>query len=174
MQAIDFKTIFLNPVHLLAFGFGAGLSPWMPGTVGTLVALPLFYLCKWCALSDWMLLVLTMVAAIFGCFLCDKTSKNLGVHDHSGIVWDEIVAMFALLLLVPATWAAWLVMFVLFRLFDMLKPFPISYLDRHVKGGFGIMLDDVAAALLAWLLWLVLWQSEYFQQWILSSPAVIF
>lgn len=166
------NVIFRHPVHFLAFGFGVGLFPWGPGTFGTLVAFPLFYICKVLQLSDAVLIFVSGLAAWFGCFLCGETSKNLGVHDHRGIVWDEIVAMFALLIFVPTNWLAWLWIFGLFRLFDIVKPFPIRYLDQHVDGGLGIMLDDWVAAIFAWLTWLALWQLASFRQWILSFPNI--
>ena len=138
-----------DPVHLLAFGFGAGASPLAPGTLGSALALP-----------PWLLLrglpplgYLTTLAILFlgGVWVCGRAARDLGVHDHSGIVWDEMVGMWATLFLAPPGWPVPLAAFALFRLFDILKPWPIGLVDRRVRGGLGIMLDDLAAALMAWL-----------------------
>jgi phosphatidylglycerophosphatase A len=136
-----------NPVHLLAFGLGSGLAPKAPGTFGTIAALPLCWLVY--PLSDLLYLLVTLALFVVGIWICDRTSRDLGVHDHGGIVWDEWVGMLVTLWMVPPGWIWWLAAFVLFRLFDILKPWPISWLDRHVEGGFGIMLDDLLAGLLA-------------------------
>jgi phosphatidylglycerophosphatase A len=159
------RQILSSPVHLLAFGFGTGLAPVAPGTVGTLVGIPFFL-----ALSSLGLpIYLAATALLFalGCYVCGESARRLGVHDHGGIVWDEIVAflvtMLPLLLPLPRTalplWA-WLALgFGLFRLFDILKPPPAGWADRQLHGGFGIMLDDLiaavyAAGVLALLMWL--------------------
>ena len=136
-----------NPVHLLAFGFGSGLSPIAPGTFGTIAAIPLgFLLFQLPLLWVCLLIVLAFVA---GVFICDIASRNLGVHDHSGIVWDEFVGYWIVLLAAPPGWIGVVLAFLLFRLFDIWKPQPIGWLDKKVHGGFGIMLDDVAAAVYA-------------------------
>ena len=141
------RLILRDPVHFLAFGFGSGLSPKAPGTAGTLAALPLVYFAL--ALPFWAYVLLTLVIIIAGVWICDNSSKRLGVHDHPGIVWDEIAGLFITLLAAPAglIWLA--VGFVLFRFFDILKPWPIGWLDRQVGGGLGIMLDDVLAGIYA-------------------------
>ncbi len=134
-----------NPVHLLSLGFGSGLSPKMPGTLGTLVGVLLFVLLP---VLDWKLyLGFTGLAFIIGIGLCGYTAKVLNAHDHPAIVWDEIVGYFITMFMVPKDWMWILAGFILFRSFDILKPWPISVADKHVKGGFGIMLDDVIAAL---------------------------
>lgn len=138
-----------NPIHILAFGFGAGASPKAPGTVGTLVAIPIFLL-----LSDLSLpfyLVAVVLVTGLGIFICDRCAKDLQVHDHSGIVWDEIAGFLITMIAIPDSVIAVFMGFALFRLFDIWKPWPIRYLDRQVKGGLGIMLDDVIAGLFAWL-----------------------
>ena len=136
-----------NPVHLLAFGFGSGLSPRAPGTMGTLAALPIWYLLTQLPLSGYLAGLLLVIAV--GPYLCGQTARDLGVHDHGGIVWDEIAGYLLTMLLVPVTlWNA-LIGFALFRLFDIVKPWPIGWLDKHVHGGTGIMLDDLVAALYA-------------------------
>ncbi len=136
-----------NPVHLAAFGFGAGALPRAPGTWGTLVALPLYWLMVDLAL--WSYLLVTLLVCVVGVWLCHVTARDLGVHDHPGIVWDEIAGYLITMIAAPEGWLWWLVGFVLFRLFDILKPWPIKVVDRDVGGGFGIMLDDVLAGLMA-------------------------
>ncbi|MCA1779456.1 MAG: phosphatidylglycerophosphatase A [Xanthomonadaceae bacterium] len=136
-----------TPVGFLAFGFGSGLAPKAPGTVGTLmgmlVGLPL------AGVPLWAGLVIVALAFLAGIPICQKASTALGVHDHSGIVWDEFVGIWLVLVLVPFEPAWWLAAFLAFRLFDVVKPWPIGWLDRKVDGGFGIMLDDLIAALYA-------------------------
>ena len=91
-----------------------------------------------------------LVAFVLGVYLCERTSRDLGVHDHGGIVWDEFVGLWITLILVPPGWGWVLLGFVLFRLFDILKPQPIGWADKRVAGGFGIMIDDVLAGIYAW------------------------
>lgn len=146
-----------NPVHLLALGFGTGLAPRAPGTVGTLPAIPLYLLLT--ILPGWVALALIAVAVAGGVWICDQAARDFGVHDHPAIVWDEIAGFLVALAIAPAGWAWLAAAFVLFRLLDALKPWPIGLLDRRVGGGLGIMLDDVAAGLatgvvLQLLLWL--------------------
>ena len=136
-----------NPLHLLSLGFGSGLAPRAPGTWGTLVAVP-FYLMLAPLPLAWYLLAV-MLAFVVGVFLCTYTSKALGVHDHSGIVWDEFVGFWITMIAVPASWPWILAGFVLFRLFDIVKPWPVKLADAKMKGGFGIMFDDVLAGLYA-------------------------
>jgi phosphatidylglycerophosphatase A len=138
-----------NPVHLLAFGFGSGAMPFAPGTFGTLVAIPIYLLFAPLPLLSYLATLLT--AFVAGVWLCERTSRDLGVHDHGGIVWDEIVGYLLTMTLAPPGWWWLLIGFVLFRVFDILKPWPIRTIDRRVQGGFGIMLDDVLAGVYAWL-----------------------
>lgn len=140
----DRRFMLQHPVHLLALGFGSGLARVAPGTFGTLVALPLFYALM--ALPAF--LHLPLIAALFlaGIPICTKTSHALGVEDHGSIVWDEIVAMLLVLAFTPLSWKWWLAALVLFRLFDIWKPFPIRQCDARLKGGFGVMFDDLLAA----------------------------
>ena len=136
-----------KPYQLLAFGFGSGLAPKAPGTFGTLAAVPLYLLLQPLPLSLYLLLV--AFGFVAGIWICEATSRDLGVHDHGGIVWDEIIGYWVTMSLAPAGWW-WLVIgFLLFRFFDILKPWPIGWLDRRVTGGFGIMLDDLVAGLYA-------------------------
>lgn len=128
----------------LAFGFGSGLSPYAPGTAGSLVAVPLAL--PLILLSTGLALVVLAGAFVFGVWLCGRVGRRLGVHDHSGIVFDEFVGLWLVLVCLPFNWAWWLAAFVLFRVFDALKPWPIDWFDRRVHGGLGVMLDDVLAA----------------------------
>jgi phosphatidylglycerophosphatase A len=139
--------LWRNPVHLAAFGFGAGLSPKAPGTAGTVVAIPLYLLLQHLSVPVYAVLLLIMTGA--GIWLCGRTTRDLSVEDHPGIVWDEIVGFMLTMAAVPCTWLNIALGFVLFRLLDILKPWPISWCDRNVHGGWGIMLDDLVAGLLA-------------------------
>jgi phosphatidylglycerophosphatase A len=134
-----------QPVHLFALGFGAGLSPVAPGTVGTLVAVPIVWSIT--QIGPWALAVFAVLAAIMGVYICGESARRLGVHDHSGIVWDEITG-YALTLapVVPDLWS-FVLGFVLFRVFDIVKPWPIREADHRLRGGFGIMVDDVLAGI---------------------------
>lgn len=142
-----FKQLIRSPTLMLAFGFGSGLSPKAPGTMGTLAAIPLWLLLAQLPLASYLMVVL--VSAIIGVYICGAAAKTLGVHDHGGIVWDEFVGFWIAMAALPVTWTSVILGFVLFRLFDILKPWPISWLDKKVSGGFGIMIDDVIAGLAA-------------------------
>lgn len=133
-----------SPDGWLAFGFGSGLSPVAPGTAGSLVAIPLALPLLLLPLSA--ALVLVAAAFVLGVWLCDRVGRRLGVHDHSGIVFDEFVGLWLILILVPPQWAWWLAAFVVFRVFDAAKPWPINWFDRRIHGGLGVMLDDLLAA----------------------------
>ncbi|MBC6904029.1 phosphatidylglycerophosphatase A [Saccharophagus sp. K07] len=140
------RDLLRDPVAFLAFGFGSGLAPWVPGTVGTLAAVPIYWLAAtYLPLTGY--LVMVAVALVLGVYLCHHTAYKLGVHDHGGIVWDEFVGFWLTMIAVPLHWYWVLAGFVLFRVFDMIKPWPISVIDRRVGGGVGIMLDDVLAAI---------------------------
>ncbi|WP_237055558.1 phosphatidylglycerophosphatase A family protein [Microbulbifer sediminum] len=133
-----------SPTMLLAFGFGSGLAPKAPGTFGTLMALPFWWLLQHLPPAQYLAVV--VVGAVVGCYLCGAASRALGVHDHGGIVWDEMVGYWLTMFLAPAGWGWALYGLVLFRLFDIAKPQPIGWVDRRVHGGVGIMLDDILAA----------------------------
>jgi phosphatidylglycerophosphatase A len=136
-----------DPIHFLALGFGTGLSPVAPGTFGTLLAVPLGFLLLRLPVGVAVAVVAIAVAA--GIFITGESAKRLGIHDHSGIVWDEIAAFLGLVLLLPAGWP-WIALgFLAFRAFDILKPWPIRDLDHRLAGGLGIMLDDLVAAVFA-------------------------
>lgn len=136
-----------NPIHFLALGFGSGLSPIMPGTCGTVVALPLVYLLSLTSLSTYI--VITLVVSVLGIWLCGRTAKDMQVHDHGAIVWDEVAGMLISMIAVPVNAWTLLLGFVFFRLFDIVKPWPISVLDKRLHGGLGIMLDDIVAGIFA-------------------------
>lgn len=136
-----------DPAQFLAFGLGSGLAPRAPGTVGTLAALPFYGVMATQSLLVYSGIVL--LAALVGVWICDRASKALNVHDHPGIVWDEFVGLWIALWAVPVEPLWILAGFLVFRLFDIAKPWPIGWLDRHARGGFGIMIDDVVAGMLA-------------------------
>ena len=146
MKAVKYPaSVWRNPIHFIAFGFGAGISRVAPGTCGTLVAIPVFLL-----LQDLTLLVyICCVVILFlsGIWICDVTSRDLGVDDHPGIVIDEITGYLLAMTATPPGWL-WIVCgFLLFRLFDIWKPWPIRTIDRNLGGGIGIMLDDIVAGI---------------------------
>jgi len=137
--------ILSNPILFLAFGFGSGLAKKMPGTMGTVAAIPVYLL--FIQTDLWVYSALTLIVCIAGVTICDEAAKLLGEHDFGGIVWDEIAGFLVTMWFVPFSWYAVLCGFVLFRIFDILKPWPIKWADKKVEGGFGIMLDDVLAGL---------------------------
>ena len=137
--------VLAHPAHFLAFGFGAGLSPFAPGTAGTLLAFPLWWMLGPLA-SPLELLALIGVLFALGVWACGITGRHLGIPDHGGMCWDEVVAMLLILAMTPAS-AAWqAAAFFLFRFFDVVKPAPIRQLERRMKGGLGVMFDDLLAA----------------------------
>lgn len=147
-SAPSFKALMQSPTMLLAFGFGSGLSPKGPGTAGTLLGMVLFVPLLLC--NETYALILFLVGLIFGSWICGRASEQLGVHDHGGIVWDEFVGVWLVLLSLPEqSLGYWLLAFVAFRVFDIAKPWPIRWADQRVEGGVGIMLDDILAALFA-------------------------
>jgi phosphatidylglycerophosphatase A len=139
------RAVFTDPFHFLAFGFGAGLVPYAPGTAGTVGAIPIII-----ALNGVPVLVYLSIAAsmlLVGLWICGRASVALGVHDHSGIVWDEIVGYLCAMAAAPVGWRGLFGGFVLFRVFDILKPWPANLVDRRLGGGAGIMLDDTVAGI---------------------------
>jgi len=143
-------SIWRNPIHFIACGFGSGAAPLMPGTAGTVAAIPLYLLLRHLSLTHYCLMLI--VVTLFGIWVCGKTARDFQVHDHPSIVWDEIAGYLITMFAAPAGWV-WIILgFGLFRFFDILKPWPIRAIDTHVKGGTGIMLDDVLAAVYAWLI----------------------
>jgi phosphatidylglycerophosphatase A len=135
---------FSHPAHVIAFGFGAGLAPFAPGTAATLAAWPLGW---WLYAAD-AAIVFPVIFFLFilGIWACGLTGRHLGVHDHGAMVWDEVVAFLLVLAIVPREWSWQAAAFVLFRAFDIAKPPPIGWLEDRFRGGFGVMVDDLVAA----------------------------
>ena len=141
------KLSLKNPWHLLALGFGSGLAPIAPGTFGSLAAIPFCY--ELMFLDVKFQLFIVILSFLSGIRACQRAEDAMGIHDHGAIVFDEFVGMFIAVIALPATLTSLVLAFVFFRIFDILKPFPISFLDKKVKGGLGIMLDDVLAGIFA-------------------------
>ena len=139
------RFVFAHPAHLVAFGAGAGLAPFAPGTFGTLLAFPLWAVIG-SGLDDASQVIVFIVFFWVGVWACRVTGRDLGVADHGGMVWDETVAFLIVLFFTPAGWPWQVAAFVLFRFFDIVKPPPIRHFDRTLKGGFGVMFDDLLAA----------------------------
>ena len=151
MNQINLSTrVWHDPIYFIAFGFGSGLMPVAPGTWGTLAAIPVYLLIlntHWAAY-----LLVTVLAFILGVWVSDKVTRELGVHDYKGIVWDEVVGYLLTMFMAPKG-LTWIILgFILFRIFDVWKPQPIGYVDQKVHGGLGIMLDDVLAAIPSWFI----------------------
>ncbi|CAB5593192.1 phosphatidylglycerophosphatase A [Providencia hangzhouensis] len=146
-----------NPWHLLATGFGSGLSPIVPGTMGSLAAIPFWLLMA--NMPIWSVWVLIIVGFWIGCLICQRTSDDMKIHDHGSIVWDEFIGMWITLMAIPVVDYEWVITaFFIFRIYDMWKPWPIRFFDRKVSGGFGIMIDDIIAAIFAYVtIWLLVW-----------------
>lgn len=144
----SFTELRQHPMLMLGFGFGSGLASKAPGTWGTLLGMLLFIpVLMWSEAAAWIIFALGL---FFGSAICGQSSHYMEVHDHGGIVWDEFVGIWLVLLLLPQqTWPYWLSAFVAFRVFDIWKPWPIKDIDEKVSGGFGIMLDDILAAIYA-------------------------
>ena len=150
--------MLLNPIHAISMGFGSGLSTFAPGTMGTLAAIPLYILAAhyigWSVDEPLNFIILVSLMFAIGCVCAHYTGKALGVTDHGAIVWDEVVGYFVTMFMVPyaalsifelAIWS--LVGFFVFRFFDIFKPWPASWVDKNIKNGFGVMFDDVIAAI---------------------------
>ena len=162
----DARFVFAHPAHLIAFGFGTGLAPRAPGTVGSLLGVPLYALVVGVAADLPNQLILLVAAFLLGVWACGRTGRALGVKDHGGMVWDEVVAFALVLVFTPVValtpeGVIWIALaFGLFRLFDIAKPWPIRDADRRLNNGFGVMFDDLLAAayaiaVLKGLQWLV-------------------
>lgn len=145
MKKIPAKLVFTNPINFLAIGFGSGLAPKAPGTVGTLACIPLYLLLA--QLDFYYYLAACVFVSITGIAICEYTAKQLKTHDHPGIVWDEFAGFFIAMIAIPFNTINILLGFILFRVFDIFKPWPISWLDKRVSGGLGIMIDDIVAGL---------------------------
>ncbi|MDQ8040065.1 MAG: phosphatidylglycerophosphatase A [Rickettsiella sp.] len=150
MQKVLVRRVFSNPIYFVAFGFGSGLSPFAPGTCGTLVAIPLYYLVQYFSLLNYSLILL--LAILIGIWICDVVEREIGVRDYSGIVWDEVCGFGLTMWAAPKGWLWIGIGFLLFRLFDIVKPWPIAWMDRKLPGGLGVMVDDLMAAVYAWII----------------------
>ncbi len=139
------RKVLRDPINLLAFGFGSGLAPVAPGTAGSLVGLVLAWSTLELPIAARLLVAIALILS--GIWICGEAARRIAVHDHPGIVWDEIAGIYLALLVAPPSIWAWALGFGLFRLFDIWKPWPIRDLDHRLKGGLGIMLDDLVAAL---------------------------
>ena len=150
-MTLDFSktpaSVWKHPVHWMAFGFGSGAAPVAPGTFGTLAAIPIYLLMN--DLQTWVYALVVLAFFVSGVWLCGKTSADIGVEDHGGIVWDEFTGYFVTMFMAPPGWLWVAAGFILFSLFDIWKPWPIKALDQNVKGGLGIMVDDVLAGVFA-------------------------
>ncbi|KOY62966.1 phosphatidylglycerophosphatase [Photorhabdus heterorhabditis] len=144
-----------NPWHLLATGFGSGLSPIIPGTMGSVASIPFWLLLM--QFPEWICWLVIIIGMLFGIMICQRTSDDMKVHDHGSIVWDEFIGMWITLMAIPViNWQWVLTGFIVFRIFDMWKPWPIRWFDRYVHGGLGIMLDDIIAAIFSFVIvWLL-------------------
>jgi phosphatidylglycerophosphatase A len=141
----NLRFLLSHPYHFIALGFGAGLAPVAPGTFGTLLALPIFWVLS-PRLNPAGLLIALGFMYVGGIWVCDRTGRDLGVRDHKAIVWDEVVAFLLVLFFTPPALVWQALAFVLFRLLDILKPGPIHYVETQFRGGFGVMIDDLMAA----------------------------
>lgn len=149
MTTNAFRQVWMKPKNFIAVGFGSGLSPFMPGTCGTVVGV-IFYL----IMQDfnlWLYALTVLLFILIGFWICGETAKELGAHDHPSIVWDEIVGYLLTMFAVPKGWLWVILGFIYFRLFDIIKPWPIRLIDERVKGGIGIVADDLLAAVYAWI-----------------------
>ena len=150
--------VFSHPAHAVAFGFGVGLAPFAPGTFGTLLAFPIHAVVQHLDPARHAALLLLLFG--IGVWACGRSGRDLGVHDHGGMVWDETVAFLLVLFLTPPGLAWQAFPFLLFRLFDIFKPAPIRHFDRTIRNGTGVMFDDLIAAFYS-LLCLAAWKFAF-------------
>lgn len=148
-QKFNFAKLWTNPCYFFAFGFGSGLLPYAPGTWGTLVAVPIYLIMQHLSWQLYAAILLFLI--VIGVWFCEVTERALGVHDYSGIVWDEVCGYLLTMFVAPEGFIWVIIGFFLFRLFDIWKPWPVGWVDKVVGGGLGVMLDDVVAAIYAWL-----------------------
>lgn len=153
VRRIPVSALWQSPANFLALGAGLGLSPRAPGTVGTLLGVVLWLLMP---SSLWAYVLVVILLFAIGVWCCQQCANDLGVHDHPGIVWDEVVGYLLVMTMAPKTLLWAVVGFAVFRLFDIIKPWPISWVDRQLHGGLGIMLDDVLAGVFGLLLMQIL------------------
>lgn len=146
-KSIPPSMLMKHPVLLLATGFGSGLLPKAPGTYGTLIAIPIYVVLSSFDLATYWITFMSLF--LIGILICKKATELLGVQDHPSIVWDEIVGYLITMYSIPQNWTLVLAGFILFRVIDIYKPWPIRTIEKTVKGGLGIMLDDVVAGVSA-------------------------
>lgn len=149
LSTFALRSVWRNPIHFITFGFGTGLLPKMPGTWGTVAAIPIYLIIMDFPL--WLYGIITLAVIIFSVIACDITERDLGVHDYPGIVLDEIAGYLLTMFSAPLGWFWIIAGFLLFRIFDIWKPWPIGWVDRKVSGGFGTVVDDLLAAVYAWI-----------------------
>ena len=150
----DARFLVSHPAHFIAMGFGVGLIRLVPGTFGTLAAIPIYWAFA-LVLPPLVIAFLAIPLFFVGVWACERTGRDLGVEDHNAMVFDEIVAFLPLAAVSSASWMLQAVAFVLFRLFDIWKPFPIRELEKNVRGGLGVMIDDVVAAFYAYVVFVL-------------------
>lgn len=141
------ESVWKNPLHFVAFGFGSGAIPFAPGTFGTLMAIPFYLLIANLHHSTYLFVVALITLASI--WICHKTSHDIGIHDHQGMCLDEIVGFLITMYHAPRGWEWIVIGFGFFRIFDIWKPWPLRYIDQNVSGGFGVILDDVGAGIYA-------------------------
>lgn len=146
-KSANLPPFWRNPLHIVAFGLGSGASPKAPGTVGTVLAVLIYLLLP--AMPGWTYLLFILLAFGLGIWICEVTARDLQIHDHPGIVFDEFVGYWITMFLAPPGWIWVLAGFALFRLLDIVKPWPVKWADSRVRGGLGIMLDDGIAGIMA-------------------------
>lgn len=142
-------SVWTNPIHFIACGFGFGTFPYFPGTIGTAIAIPLAI-----GLSRtpaWFYLAACIVLFFIGVYVCGVVNRDFGTDDHPAAVFDEFATFPISFFLIPISWKILLIGFLVFRFFDIVKPYPISWVDRHIHGGWGVMLDDLLAAIFTWI-----------------------
>ena len=143
-------SIWTNPIHFIACGFGFGTFPYFPGTIGTLLAIPLTIFLSRTTLQFYIVAVVLLF--LIGMYVCNITNRDFGTDDHPAAIIDEIATFPIVMILIPMNWYFLLIGFLLFRFFDIVKPFPIRWIDKNVHGGFGVMLDDLLAAIFSWII----------------------
>ena len=135
-----------NPYHLIATGFGIGLIKYAPGTIGSITSIPIWFLVTSVFHSAHLQVYCIVLSASIGIYACQRASRDIGIHDHGSIVWDEFIGMWITLLIIPDFSFLWTSLgLLIFRVIDIWKPWPIGWLDKSIRGGFGIMIDDIAA-----------------------------
>jgi len=144
------RSVWTNPIHFVGCALGFGALPWMPGTWATLASIPIVMALK--QFPDWFYLLIVIGMIGLGVYVCAVTNRDFGTEDHPACAWDEMASFPIVMIGVPLTWFYLIIAFVLFRAFDILKPWPIRWVDRHIHGGIGVMLDDVIAALFSWVI----------------------